>query len=508
MIFVKVNTIIYVIYVGMEMIATKVIAKIVQDNSGVATEIPVILTDEGVLESVTDYVLSLHLSGTSISTIDKHIQSIILLIEFLEANKSMFADPEETFSVFVRRLYSGTVNENGLDPSGLYWIPASIGTVSRHIGHLTNFTNWMADKGQGQQVNSLRTASRHEERIQYAAWFRRNQDDFLGHIKDKSINTTVKRARSIKGRTPLAKTEDDAIAFPAAKWEALFLQGFGGAKDIRVALRDKLIALLMHGAGFRRSEALLLWVTDVFEDPNDPDKAIVRIYNETEGKAPNEWKPRKGSATRKAYLKERYARAPRENLQGTQHLGWKSRVVDHKDGYLEAYFFPQDYAKVFMALWQQYLVYRAAIPCHHDYAFISFDSRYLGNPYTFNAFNRSYAAALKRIDLEPNKAEGLAPHGHRHNYGRRLQTAGIDPLFMKKCMHHKSLESQVVYTLPSSTQVSQALSKASQQLQIGSDASTSSAAFDWKTLAEHGFEDIDPDGYFTGKNPKLSKHWS
>ena len=29
------------------MIATKVIAKIVQDNSGVATEIPVILTDEG-----------------------------------------------------------------------------------------------------------------------------------------------------------------------------------------------------------------------------------------------------------------------------------------------------------------------------------------------------------------------------------------------------------------------------------------------------------------------------
>lgn len=228
------------------MIATKVIAKIVQDSSGVATEIPVILTDEGVLESVTDYVLSLQLSGTSISTINKHIQSIILLIEFLEANKSMFADPEEMFSVFVRRLYSGTVNENGLDPSGLYWIPASIGTVSRHISHLTNFTNWMADKGVGQQINSLRTASRHEERIQFAAWFRRNQNDFLGHIKDKSINTTVKRARSIKGRTPLAKTEDDAIAFPTAKWEALFLQGFGGAKDIRIALRDKLIALLMQ----------------------------------------------------------------------------------------------------------------------------------------------------------------------------------------------------------------------------------------------------------------------
>jgi len=488
------------------MIATKVIAKIVQDSSGVATEIPVILTDEGVLGSVTDYVLSLHLSGTAISTINKHIQSIILLIEFLEANKSMFADPEEMFSVFVRRLYSGTVNENGLDPSGLYWIPASIGTVSRHISHLTNFTNWMADKGLGQQINSLRTASRHEERIQYAAWFRRNQNDFLGHIKDKSINTTVKRARSIKGRTPLAKTEDDAIAFPTAKWEPLFLQGFGGSKDIRVALRDKLIALLMHGAGFRRSEALLLWVTDVFEDPNDPDKAIVRIYNETEGKAPYDWKPRKGSATRKAYLKERYARAPREDLQGTQNLGWKAKVVDHKDGYLMAWWFPQDWAKVFMSLWRKYLVYRAAVDAHHPYAFISFDSRYLGNPYTFNAFNSSYAAALKRIGLEPNKSEGLDPHGHRHNYGRRLEEAGINPLVIKKCLHHKSLESQEVYTLPSAIRVSQTLSEASQQLQLGSDGSKSSTAFDWKSLAEHGFEDIDPDGYFTGKNPKLGKH--
>src|SRR5690606_13490964 len=105
------------------MIATKVTAKIVEDSSGIATEIPVILTDEGVLESVADYVLSLHVNGTSQSTISKHIQSIILLIEFMDANKSMFNDPEDLFRVFVRRLYSGTVGDDGLDPSGLYWIP-------------------------------------------------------------------------------------------------------------------------------------------------------------------------------------------------------------------------------------------------------------------------------------------------------------------------------------------------------------------------------------------------
>src|SRR5699024_3133349 len=138
-------------------------------------------------------------------------------------------------------------------------------TISRHISHLTSFTQWMSDQGLGKELNALRTATKHEERIQYAAWFRKNRNDFLGHIKDKSFNTTVKRARSIKGRTPLAKTEDDAIAFPAKHFENFYLNGVGGASDPRVALRDKLILLLMQGAGFRASEALLLWVTDVFE---------------------------------------------------------------------------------------------------------------------------------------------------------------------------------------------------------------------------------------------------
>ena len=102
------------------MFATKVSAKIAQDNIVLTTYIPVILTDEGVLESVTDYVLCLHLNGISLSTINKHIQSIILLIEFMDANKGMFENSEEMFSVFVERLYSGTVGENGLDPSGLF----------------------------------------------------------------------------------------------------------------------------------------------------------------------------------------------------------------------------------------------------------------------------------------------------------------------------------------------------------------------------------------------------
>lgn len=482
------------------MASVSVVAKIVEDNTGVASELPLLITEEGELSPLTDYLLYLHANGRSKSTLEKTVRAVAMLLDYMEANADAFTDPEKLFQAFVRRLYSWTASEAGLDPSGLYWVPASEATVRERIIALTGFTEWLADKQGTKPLNPLRKATPHEERLNYAAWFRRNQNDFLGHIKDKSISTTVKRARSIKGRTPLAKTEDDAISFPNAKFEAFFTQGIGGAKDPRVALRDKLILLLMHGAGLRISEAMLLWVTDVFENPADPSQALVRIYSEREGVAPEGWKSRKGERTRKVYLKEKYGRIPRCEMKGTQYLGWKAKLVDDKDGYLIAQWFPVDFGRVFMALWKTHLKYRATADAHHPYAFISFDSKAFGNPYTINAFNQNYAAGLRRIGLEPNKAEGLDPHGHRHNYGRRLTQAGIDPLIRKKCLHHKSLESQTVYTLPGNQDVSNMLSAASEQL-ARPDAKI--MVTDWKALVEHGFEDIDPQGFYTGKRPRL-----
>lgn len=482
------------------MATVSIVAKIVEDNTGIASEIPLLVTEEGELSPLTDYLLYLQANGRSKSTLEKVVRGVAMLLDYMEANADAFADPEKLFQAFVSRLYSGTASESGLDPSGLYWLPTSEATVRARIIALTGFTDWLADRQGTKPLNPLRKATPHEERLNYAAWFRRNHKDFLGHIKDKSISTTIKRARSIKGRTPLAKTEDDAISFPTARFDAFFIQGIGGAKDPRVALRDKLILLLMHGAGLRVSEAMLLWVTDVFENPADPSQALVRIYSEREGVAPEGWKSRKGERTRKMYLKEKYGRMPRCEMKRTQYLGWKTRLVDDKEGYLIAQWFPVDFAKVFMALWKTYLKYRATAAAHNPYAFISFDSKAFGNPYTINAFNQNYAAGLRRIGLEPNKAEGLDPHGHRHNYGRRLTQAGIDPLIRKKCLHHKSLESQTVYTLPGNQDVSNMLSAASEQL-ARLDAKVMGT--DWKALVEHGFEDIDPQGLYTGKRPRL-----
>jgi integrase len=480
--------------------SVKVRATIVEDNTGIKSQLPVLLTEQGELSVVTDYLLKMEASGVSASVMNQFIQVVSLLLDYMEANKDLFSDPKILFQTFAKRLYSGTIGEDGLDPSGLYWMPSSTEHVNKHIHRLTAFTDWIASKQGTESMNPLRDATPHEQRLNYAAWFRKNQNDFLGHIEDKSINKTIRKARTMKGRTRLTMTEDDAIAFPEKHWESFYKDGIGGAKDPRVALRDKLILLLMHGGGLRESEALLIWVTDVFEDPYNPDNAVVRVYNEVDGKAPDGWRSRGGKHTRAAYLKEEYARIPRIKMQGTARIGWKTRVVDHRDNYIQVQFFPTDYGKVFMSLWKDYQKYRASIDCHHPYAFISFHHSALGNPYNTGAFHDNYANGLKRIGLAPNKAEGLDPHGHRHNYGRRLERSGLNALVIRRCMHHKSLESQVPYTGKGQQEISDELNKATLQL---ANPESKVKPLDWKTLVEHGFDDIDPQGYFTGKNPKL-----
>ena len=480
--------------------SVKVRATIVEDNTGIKSQIPILLTEQGELSVVTDYLLKLEADDVSHSVMNGVLQAVSLLLDYMEANRGDFDDPMLLFQTFSKRLYTGTIGENGIDPSGLYWVPASTSNVNKHIQRLTAFTDWLAHKQGVESVNPLCEATRHEQRLNYAACYRKNQNDFLGHIEDKTVNKTIRKARTIKGRTPLTIAEHDAIAFPEMHWEKFYMCGVGGSGDPRVALRDKLILLLMHGGGVRESEALTLWVTDVFEDPYNPDSAVVRIYNETDGKAPEGWRNRSGASTRAAYLKEQYARIPRQRMKGTARLGWKNRVVDHKDNYLQVQWFPADYGKVFMSLWKNYQKYRASIDCHHPYAFISFHHSALGNPYTISAFHDNYINGLKRIGLEPNKAEGLGPHGHRHNYGRRLERSGLSPLVIRRCMHHKSLDSQIPYTGKGQKEISDELTKATLLL---ANPDSKVKILDWKALTEHGFNDIDPQGYFTGRNPKL-----
>ncbi len=178
------------------MITAKVNATIINDNTGIKSQIPILLTDQGELSPLTDYLLYLESNGRSVTTLERVIRVVAKLLEYMDVNSDVFNDPKLLFQTFSKRLYEGTVGENGIDPSGLYWIPAS--TIETHllVSALTGFTDWLEANYCSVNINPLRISNSHEERLNYAAWYRKNQNNFLGHIKDKSINSTTKQART------------------------------------------------------------------------------------------------------------------------------------------------------------------------------------------------------------------------------------------------------------------------------------------------------------------------
>ncbi|OTG65538.1 gamma-mobile-trio recombinase GmtY [Acinetobacter silvestris] len=485
----------------------KVTAKIIQNDTGVFIQTPVLMDENNeIIQPFLDFVLKLKRDGKSQSTINNSTRATQRLLEYMAANPNGFSTPQTMFENFSSCLYSGTISEEGLDPSGLYWLPHSKQVAQIYIYALSQLTDWMAENHKSTSMNPFIKADSHTQRLNYAAWFRKNQNDFLGHIKDKHINSTVRYARSIQGRKPLGKQIHDAIEFPENTFEKFYFSGLGGALDCRVALRDQLILLLMHGGGLRESEALHLWIEDVLIDPFNNNSVKVRVYHPEEGRAPNKWRGRSNQTTRAAYLLEKYALTPRNQLSGKKNVGWKNRLTDNKDSYLEIHWFPIQFGEIFAKAWNNYMRYLVCIERNHPYAFISFHSQHLGEAYTLNAFHDNYRRGLKRIGLDVSKSDGLSPHSHRHAYGRRLSRAGVEPIIIKKCLHHSSIESQLVYTTPSLKEVTKALTAATEQLLNPSDSNEETCTPSWQVLLQHGFDDIDPYNLFAGKNPKFGKH--
>ena len=486
--------------------ATKTKAKVVLDNSGVESELPVLLTEQGVLEPLLAYLLA-HQHDRSDSWMERVVHATHLLMQYLEANENCFDEPLRLFQSFAQRLYAGTIGDDGLDPSGLYWLPASTRTVNGLIAALTGLTDWLVEHRGARHVNPLRQADSYEQRLNYTAWFRRNQRDFLGHIRDRTVTQMVSTARNLRGRRPTVVVHDDAIAFPERLFPKFFRDGLGGAHDRRATVRNQLIVLMMHFAGCRESDALHLWIEDVLIDPQDPEKVLIRLYHPEEGRAPNGWRGRTGATSRAAYLRERYALTSRNRLRGTRRVGWKYTIVDHKDNYLQLHWFPREAGILFAKLWREYLLYLAHLDRHHPYAFVSFESRRLGEPLTLNAFNDAYTKALLRIGETPAKVEGLSPHAHRHAMGRRLERADLSPRLIQKVLHHRSLSSQEPYTAPGIDRVTQALDTAYRALERKTQAGGTGLPLPhWDELLRHGFADIDPDGLLSGATPRLQRN--
>jgi len=484
--------------------------RVVSDNTGVHDVLPVIVTDRGPLVPLVLFMRSPQ-ARPGRSSQEKLVQVVGLLLDFMEANHHCFDNPAHLLAAFVERLYTGTVSTDGEDPSGLYWTAKSAVSVKQLVGILSRFSDWLVEHQDAKPLNPWREATAVEQRLAWAAWHHKKNRSFLAHTMSRdTARLEMSRARNVLlKRTPVVDREA-AKFFPEDQIENLLFRGFtvaGKRKSSllheRLNLRDMLISMLMHYGGVRMSEPFHLYVQDVISEPSDPNQAFVRIYQPSEGLAPPDWKGPDGKPmkyiNRRDYLRGKHQLLPRNEYWKTDNLfaGWKGGALDDKTQFMRVFFFPTWTASYFWQLWKLYLIQRAMMNCMHPFAFVTAK----GAPYSVQAFKKAHKAAVERIGLVAAKALGTTPHGHRHAYGQRLTEADIDPIFRKKALHHRSLESQVVYTEPDSKKLLQAMTAAEERAQRGESA----VHFTPPDLLAHGFKDVDPLGLLSGPRKLLRK---
>lgn len=463
----------------------KVTTKTYRDSSTKSIDLPTILVEYNgevnILAQLHEY--QIRYRNKSRTWHNKLIQSVGLMLDYMEANHYQYNSPKEFFESFVEAVYSGTINEEGLDSSGLYWIPKRIETANMLLSALNGFSDWLFIEYGTVQLNPWREATNFEQRLNWMAQINKNNHLFLGHVSDIHVLTeTAKQVRNTIFRRKLNSARNSTKAFPEEQINILLFEGFKKTKknkDLELIesynWRDIAITILMHGGGLRHSEVFHLWVQDVYPDPEDPKLAVVRIYHPSEGKAPCDFKnPSNGKfiTNREAYLLLKYSLLPRNRYTSNdkRFVGWKEPRLDNDiDKYMNVYWMTKEWGYLFMYVWKMYMAQRLRerIPDNHPFAFVNNHHKFKGEMMPLRTQRESHKTAVEKIGLIVSKNNGTTEHGHRHAYGQRLKNAGIEKRIRQVAMHHKSIESQNVYTEPTISEVTSSLNSATGSLEKG-----------------------------------------
>lgn len=439
--------------------------RVLTDETGAYTDLPGLLTPEGVLTPLLDYCLT-RAHDRSLVWMGKVVRSVQMFLEYMHVNP-LERDTHVLFRNFAQRLYTGTFDlKSGFDPSWLAWPARSAADAQHIITDLTLFFEWLSkERPNAAQVNPRYVGNAFDQACDGAAYNHRRDAGLLGHTWGANAGPSPAGFRVRAQRRPRV-TSSDPPSFPDDRFRELLDSGF--KVGARYDYRGILISLLCHGAGFRESEPFHLYIEDVVPDPSNPKSALVRIHHPSQGFSPHGWRDalgRERKANRATYLAERFGLLPRNLMLSSQSAGWKGGLHDG-EYYKEAYWFEPELGELFLTVWNKYLRTVAQVNRTHPFAFINLSREPIGDMYTLSQFNKAHAQACRRIGLVVRKDLGTTTHGHRHAYGRRLKNAGVTTFFLQKFMHHSSEESQKVYTTPTAQETRNALLVAAERLRI------------------------------------------
>ncbi|RYG58208.1 MAG: site-specific integrase [Alphaproteobacteria bacterium] len=444
-------------------------ARVTTDASGARTQLPVVITPDGVLEPLLEYFLA-RSHDRSLSWMKKVAHAVLLFLEYL------FRNPDERsnyrlFLNFSQRLYTGTCDvASGNDPSGLGWRPMNSKSAKRIVSALNDFFDFLGlNRPVALSFNPKWAGSSYDRMIDEVAFQYRRDRAFLGHTWATSAEVAGIQGRAIRPKKEVKVETSRPPTFPEEHFEKLLTEGFRVGE--RVDYRGILITMLLHCAGFRESEPFHLFTSDVMPDPSNTASALVLIHHPSQGAAPSTWNASVGSKkqfkNRRDYLQQAWNLNPRNEVMGPRHAGWKggAHEIEFESLYYRAYWFSSWWGEFFLSIWYRYLEELALMTREHPFAFVNTARDPLGEMYSIDQFSKAHARAVQRIGLEVSKKNGTTPHGHRYAYGQRLVKAGVPRESIRRFMHHGSLESQEPYTAPSLADSFRELSEAETRLQ-------------------------------------------
>ena len=287
------------------------------DNTGNAIDIYTILivvnNNVYVLENLIKYQIRHRYKSHSWHK--KLIQIISMLLDYMDANYSFYGRPVDLTNSFVDAVYSGTIDDAGVDMSGLYWLPKKRENANQLLRMLNDFSDWVYQEYGKIHLNPWIKATSYEERINWLAHINKNKHSFLSHLNTSSDESmTSHNVRSVLIKDRIVSYESEKISFPEYMIFELLFDGFkkkNNCDDIleQYNWRDMLITILLIGGGIRLSEAFHIWLQDIYCDPYQDNIAIVRIYHPQEGRAPKDYNsPKNGKniTDRENYLFFKY----------------------------------------------------------------------------------------------------------------------------------------------------------------------------------------------------------
>jgi len=399
---------------------------------------------------------------------EAHANSVRLLLDHLEAMGEAVDDAGmKALQRFVQHLSAGTVDDEGHDPSGLYWRGCSLSTVALHLSRVSEFADWLSGRLGTQPLNPWRAARPDERIVRLKRLERASSQSLLSHAAyRRAERKALPRVRTVQVRAG-GGSSLPVLAFPEAKLAALIDRGWarpaprGAPLSARYRLRDLMITVLMHGAGLRKSECFHLYLGDVMEDPDHPGSARVLQFHPALGEAPAE--PGGPWRNRRHYLQRRFGLRPRNEEVGGMHAGWKNLVmIDGRRQYTQAFWVDPRWGRYFWELFKAYARHRPGAT--HPFLFTTEYGPTRGQPYTLKAFEDHYAAALKRAGIAPGKRAGASPHAHRHAVGLRLAEAGVSRHLIQTVLHHRSPSSQDAYHAAPATEIDRVLREAATKI--------------------------------------------